>query len=68
MTRPVGTHRYDRTAMRQVLGKLKKEFIKVLPPTLFFFVALHIVAVVRVLLAKGGVTSRYPLSPSWWRP
>src|SRR5436309_14734668 len=35
------------------MKKLKEEFFKLLPPTIFFFVALHIVAVVRVLMLKG---------------
>src|SRR5262245_47981111 len=39
--------------MHAVLEKLKEEFLAVLPPTIFFFVALHIVAVIRVLMAKG---------------
>jgi hypothetical protein len=34
------------------LTKLKEEFFKLLPPTIFFFVALHIVAFVRVLMLK----------------
>src|SRR5262245_43352561 len=37
-----------------MLEKLKEEFLAVLPPTIFFFVALHIIAVVRVLIAKGS--------------
>ena len=40
--------------MHRVLEKLKEEFFAVLPPTIFFFVALHIVAVVRVLMARGS--------------
>ena len=32
---------------------LKKEFFELLPPTIFFFVDLHIVAFVRVLMLKG---------------
>jgi hypothetical protein len=39
--------------MHAALEKLKEEFLAVLPPTIFFFVALHIVAVIRVLMAKG---------------
>jgi len=46
--------------MHKVLEKLKEEFFKVLPPTIFFFVALHIVSVVRILIAKG--TQFQPLS------
>jgi hypothetical protein len=33
-------------------AKLKEEFYALLPPTIFFFVALHIVAVVRLLMMK----------------
>jgi len=35
------------------MTKLKEEFFKILPPTIFFFVALHIVTFVRVLLLEG---------------
>ena len=34
------------------MKKLKEEFFKLLPPTIYFFVALHIVAIVRVLMLK----------------
>ena len=40
--------------MNTVLLKLKHEFMKVLPPTLFFFVILHIVALIRALMIKGS--------------
>ncbi|HXK22643.1 MAG TPA: hypothetical protein VMS55_08215 [Myxococcota bacterium] len=40
--------------MGTLVEKLREEFLKVLPPTIFFFVALHIVAVIRVLLARGS--------------
>jgi hypothetical protein len=33
--------------------KLKEELLALLPPTIFFFVALHIVALVRALLTQG---------------
>ena len=33
-------------------GKVKEEFLALIPPTIFFFIALHIVAVVRLLMAK----------------
>ncbi len=39
--------------MTKLFAKLKKEFFALLPPTIFFFVALHIVAFVRVLMLKG---------------
>jgi hypothetical protein len=41
------------------MKKLKEEFFKILPPMIFFFVALHIVAVVHVLMLK-----RTGISPS----
>ena len=34
------------------MKKLKEELFKLLPPTIYFFVALHIVAFVRVLMLK----------------
>jgi len=40
--------------MTKLFTKLKEEFFALLPPTIFFFVALHIVAFVRVLMAKGS--------------
>ncbi|MET0165036.1 MAG: hypothetical protein ABW318_08545 [Vicinamibacterales bacterium] len=39
--------------MDKVLEKLKEELLAALPPTIFFFVMLHIVSVVRMLMAKG---------------
>src|SRR5213595_826870 len=39
--------------MTKLSTTLKKEFFALLPPTIFFFVALHIVASVRVLMLKG---------------
>ena len=41
------------------MTKLKEEFFKLLPPTIFFFVALHIIAFVHVLMLK-----RTGISPS----
>jgi hypothetical protein len=46
--------------MTKLSATLKKEFFELLPPTIFFFVALHIVAFVRVLMLKG--TGISPLS------
>jgi hypothetical protein len=46
--------------MSKVTAKVKEEFLAVLPPTIFFFVALHLVAFIRVLIAKG--TAMTPLS------
>ena len=39
--------------MTKLSAKLREEFFALLPPTIFFFVALHIVAFVRVLMLKG---------------
>ena len=46
--------------MSKLSTKLKEEFLALLPPTIFFFVALHIVAFVSVLMLKG--TGISPLS------
>src|SRR6266481_4076775 len=35
------------------MAKLKEEFFALLPPTIYFFVALHIVAFIRVLMLEG---------------
>jgi hypothetical protein len=40
--------------MHKILEKLKEEFFAVLPPTIFFFVMLHLVAIIRVLMSKGS--------------
>jgi hypothetical protein len=43
--------------MSKLSEKLKEEFNALLPPTIFFFIALHLVAFVRVLMLKGtGIT------------
>ena len=39
--------------MTKLFAKLKEEFFALLPPTIYFFVALHIVAFIRVLMLKG---------------
>ena len=39
--------------MSRLSAKIKEEFLEILPPTLFFFVALHLVAFVRVLMLEG---------------
>jgi len=39
--------------MSKLPAKIKEEFYKLLPPTIFFFVALHLVALVRILMLKG---------------
>jgi hypothetical protein len=40
--------------MHKILEKLKEEFLAILPPTVFFFVALHLLTFIRVLIAKGS--------------
>jgi hypothetical protein len=45
------------------MSKLKEEFFKILPPTIFFFVALHIVMFIRVLmLEKTGIAPSSSIS------
>jgi len=39
--------------MSNITGKIKEEFLELIPPTLFFFVTLHIVAFVHVLMLRG---------------
>lgn len=38
--------------MKRILFRLKQEFFKMLPPTIFFFVILHIILYTRALMAK----------------
>ena len=57
--------------MTKLATTLKKEFLELLPPTIYFFVALHIVAFVRVLmLEKTGIAPLLPFQlpspPSFW--
>ena len=39
--------------MSKLSGKIKEEIEKVIPPTIFFFIALHVVAVIRALMVKA---------------
>jgi hypothetical protein len=39
--------------MRKVFEWLKEEFLAMLPPTIFFFVALHIIALIRSLMIRA---------------
>ena len=41
------------------MSKLKEEFFKILPPTIYFFVALHLVMFIRVLMLEGTGVSPY---------
>jgi hypothetical protein len=40
--------------MHKLLDKLKEEFFAILPPTIFFFVALHLLTFIRVLMTEGS--------------
>jgi hypothetical protein len=40
--------------MHKLLEKVKEEFFAILPPTIFFFVALHLLTFIRVLMASGS--------------
>ena len=46
--------------MSKVTAKIKEEFLALLPPTIYFIIALHIVGLVRALLIKA--TGLSPLS------
>lgn len=39
--------------MHDFIEKAKHEFLKMLPPTIFFFVILHVVSIVRALMIRG---------------
>lgn len=39
--------------MSTLTSKIKEELYAMLPPTLFFFIALHLVAFIRILMLKG---------------
>jgi hypothetical protein len=39
--------------MRKLGTKIKEEFLAVIPPTIFFFIALHIVALIHALMVAG---------------
>jgi hypothetical protein len=41
------------------MTKLKEEFFKILPPTIYFFVALHLLMFIRVLMLEGTGLSPY---------
>jgi hypothetical protein len=40
--------------MHKLLEKLKEEFFAILPPTIFFFIALHLLTFIRVLMTAGS--------------
>jgi hypothetical protein len=43
--------------MSKVFEKIKEEFHALLPPTIFFFITLHLIALIRILMLKGtGIT------------
>jgi hypothetical protein len=53
---------YQRSTMTKLTTKLKEEFKALLPPTIFFFVALHLIALIRVLMLRG---TGLPVSTPW---
>jgi hypothetical protein len=43
--------------MNKIAATIKEEFLALLPPTIYFFVALHIIALIRLLMVKAtGIT------------
>jgi hypothetical protein len=49
--------------MSKVSAKIKEEFEALIPPMIFFFVALNIVALIRALMLKGtGIPASTPLA------
>ena len=43
--------------MSKVAATIKEEFLALLPPTIYFFVALHVIALIRLLMVKAtGIT------------
>lgn len=49
--------------MSKLTARIRKEFLALLPPTIFFLVALHIVALMRILMLKGtGIPFRTSVS------
>jgi hypothetical protein len=43
--------------MSKAAEKIKEEFLALLPPTIYFFVVLHIIALIRTLMTRGtGIT------------
>lgn len=40
--------------MSNVFSTIKREFMEMLPPTIFFLVALHIVALIRALMVRSA--------------
>lgn len=39
--------------MSELTAKIKHEFLEMLPPTIFFFILLHVIALIRALMIKG---------------
>jgi hypothetical protein len=48
--------------MSKLSAKIKEEFVALIPPTVYFFVGLHVVAFIRVLMLKGtGISLTTPI-------
>jgi hypothetical protein len=49
--------------MSERFVKVKEEFLALIPPTIFFFIALHIVALIRALMTRGtGIAASSTMS------
>jgi hypothetical protein len=58
----VRRRRRRRRRVHRLATKLREEFVALLPPTIFFLVALHLVALIRTLMLKGtGIAVTTPL-------
>jgi hypothetical protein len=48
--------------MKKLTEKIKEEFFALIPPTIFFFITLNLVALIRVLMVKGtGIPVSTPI-------
>jgi hypothetical protein len=56
-------HTAGAKSMSTLIAKIRHEIIKALPPTIYFFIILHIVALVRALMIRGTGVS-LPVSGS----
>jgi len=54
--------------MKTVILKFKHELKKMVPPTLFFFIILPIVVLIRALMIKGTGLDLPTSKPRWRKP
>src|SRR5664279_2266998 len=50
---PTLRDRIEGYAVSKVRSKVKEEIEKLIPPTIFFFLTLHLIALIRALMLKG---------------